>query len=239
MENNPFFLAFNTSDFLGKLIFLALFATSICCWITLIHKVLMTKWAKKYSMEFESIFQNQINRPLDIQNDGQINKNQPNPFYQIYTVLKKQTIDLLYKNRKFGSKQEGEAAYLSSNDINFLESHLMVSIANETKGLEKNLYLLSTIVGLAPLLGLLGTVWGILITFSDLQNQSGGNSQEMLGGLSLALTTTVLGLISAIPALIAYNYLKSSIRDLTTDMEGFSTMILSAVELQYRKVDKQ
>ncbi len=237
MQSNPFVLAFTSSDFLGKLIFIALIATSISCWITLIHKTLMTNRAKKYSSSFEAFFINQSNRPLDLQNDSVFKSQNPNPFYMIYKVLRKQTIDLLNKNHKFGLT-EGEGSYLTSNDIDFLESHLMVSIAHETKGLEKNLYLLSTIVGLAPLLGLLGTVWGILITFSDLQTQSGGgNSQEMLGGLSLALTTTVLGLVSAIPALIAYNYLKNSVRDLETEMEGFSTLILSSVELQYRKVD--
>lgn len=236
MQSNPFVLAFSSSDFLGKLIFIALIATSICCWITLVHKALMTKMAKKHSASFESLFISQSSRPLDLPNESAYKNQIPNPFYQIYQVLKKQTIDLLNKNHRFGLT-EGEGSYLTSTDIDFLESHLMVSIANETKGLEKNLYLLSTIVGLAPLLGLLGTVWGILITFSDLQNQSGGNSQEMLGGLSLALTTTVLGLVSAIPALIAYNYLKNTIRNLETEMEGFSTLILSSVELQYRKVD--
>ena len=233
MQSNPFVLAFTTSDFLGKLIFIALIVTSISCWITLIHKTLMTNRAKKHSFSFENFFMTQTHRPLDLQNDTIYRGQKPNPFYMIYKVLKKQTVDLLNKNHKFGLK-EGEGSYLTSNDIDFLESHLMVSIAQETKSLEKNLYLLSTIVGLAPLLGLLGTVWGILVTFSDLQ---GGNSQEMLGGLSLALTTTVLGLVSAIPALIAYNYLKNSVRDLETEMESFSTLILSSVELQYRKVE--
>jgi biopolymer transport protein TolQ len=59
----------------------------------------------------------------------------------------------------------------------------------------------------------------------------------VLGGLSLALATTVLGLLDAIPALIGYNYLKNTIRDFTTEMEGFSNEILAAVELQYRKVE--
>ena len=61
----------------------------------------------------------------------------------------------------------------------------------------------------------------------------------VIGGLSLALATTVLGLIDAIPALMGYNYLKNTIRDFQTDMEGFSTEILASVEMQYRKVDIQ
>jgi len=59
----------------------------------------------------------------------------------------------------------------------------------------------------------------------------------VLGGISLALATTVLGLIDAIPALIGYNYLKNSVRDFQTDMESFSNELLASVEMYYRKVD--
>ena len=101
--------------------------------------------------------------------------------------------------------------------------------------MEKNLYILSTIVTLAPFLGLLGTVWGILVSFSDLQG--GVQSQMVLGGLSLALTTTVLGLIIAIPALIGNNYLRNAIKVIQNDMESFSNDVMASVELQYRQVD--
>jgi biopolymer transport protein TolQ len=105
----------------------------------------------------------------------------------------------------------------------------------QTKKLEKNLYVLSTIVSLAPFIGLLGTVWGILITFSSMQSHMAGGSQGILEGLSLALTTTVLGLVDAIPALIGYNYLKNSARDFRVEMENFNTSLVSAVEMQYKR----
>ena len=59
----------------------------------------------------------------------------------------------------------------------------------------------------------------------------------ILGGLSTALATTVLGLLIAIPALIAYNYIKSLLSDINADMESFSHDILSDLELQYRNVE--
>ncbi len=59
----------------------------------------------------------------------------------------------------------------------------------------------------------------------------------VLGGSVLGACRSVLGLLDAIPALIGYNFLKNSIRDFATEMEGFSNEILAAVELQYRKVD--
>jgi biopolymer transport protein TolQ len=81
-------------------------------------------------------------------------------------------------------------------------------------------------------------VWGILITFGELQaGHSVSSNSIILGGLSTALTTTVLGLLIAIPALIAYNYLKNLSHHFTTEMRDFSHFLLSTVELQYRKVD--
>ena len=238
--SNPFIDAYIHSDVLGKVIFIGLIALSIFTWIILIHKTLLTYRAKKNSLQFYEVFQLQRINPLGLDCDHIQRKPLPNPFRDLYLVLKKHTIDILNKNRRFGEKGavSGQDAYLSPSDIDIVDSHLQSMIANQTKNLEKNLFILATIVSLAPFLGLLGTVWGILTTFSELQAQSSGSTHQMvLGGLSLALATTVLGLIDAIPALIGYNYLKNSIRDLETEMEGFSTEILASVEMQYRKVD--
>lgn len=239
--SNPFFDAYTQSDFLGKLIFIALIFLSVCSWIVLVHKIWQTYLAKRAALHFYEAFQLQKVNPLALDCDSLNRKKNINPFLDLYLVMKKQTMEILNKNRHFGlthveGSQKG-SAYLSVEDIDYIASHLMTSIAKQTKDLEKNLYILSTTVSLAPFLGLLGTVWGILTTFSEMQSNSGGGHQMILGGLSLALATTVLGLMDAIPALIGYNYLKNSIRDFGTEMEGFSTDILSSVELQYRKVN--
>lgn len=236
--SNPFFEAYLHSDFLGKLIIIGLILLSICTWIVLIHKVWITYQARKNSEKFSRAFQTEKSTPLDLE----INENVvTNPFFELYKVLKSQTLEILNKNRLFGGKkidQDGMISFLSPSDIEFVEAQLYSTISTQIKHLEKNLFILSTIVSLGPFLGLLGTVWGILTTFSELQSAAGGATNQMvIGGLSLALATTVLGLIDAIPALIGYNYLKNTIRDFQTEMEGFSTEILSSVEMQYRKVD--
>lgn len=236
MVSSPFYEAYVTSDFFGKMIFLSLFASSICSWSVLIHKIFLTRQVKNQSRQFYKVFGKTKNNFLNMEEDPSYKKDM-NPFYDLYLILKKNTIDILNKNRRFGA-DNANMAYLSPTDIDTIASHLGSTIDHQTKNLGKYLFLLSTIVGLAPLLGLLGTVWGILTTFSGLQTQAAASSNQMvLGGISLALTTTVLGLLSAIPALIAYNYLKSSIRDFETEMEGFSNEMLSFVEMQYRKVD--
>ncbi len=237
---NPFFDAYIHSDLLGKLIFIGLVILSIATWVILIHKVWLTFQARKKSAQFFQTFQHHKNSPLNLECDPSGLRKTPNPFLTLYLVLKKHTIDILNKNRRFG-QQNGDSnhiSYLSPSDVDFVEAHLMTTVASQTKNLEKNLFILSTITSLAPFLGLLGTVWGILTTFSELQAQSSGSTHQMvLGGLSLALATTVLGLIDAIPALIGYNYLKNAIRDFETEMEGFANEILASVEMQYRKVD--
>lgn len=247
LHGNPFFEAYIQSDILGKFIFLGLYALSICSWTVLIYKLWVTYQAKKHAFRFHEAFLLQKLNPLSLESDNLNKKKLINPFLDLYKVLKKHSMEVLAKNRHFsklhesqnvGHAQSTSASYLSLSDIDFVASHLSTQVAQQVKHLEKNLYILSTTVSLAPFLGLLGTVWGILTTFSEMQAQTAGSTHQMvLGGLSLALATTVLGLLDAIPALIGYNYLKNSIRDFATEMEGFSNEILASVELQYRKVD--
>lgn len=236
---NPFFDAYIQSDLLGKLIFIGLIGLSICSWIIMLYKIWITYQAKKQSDYFYQLFNKQKGNPLAFEADIPLEKKKINPFFSLFSVLKKHTVDILNKNRKFGNKaNEHQGSYLSPSDIDFVDAHLMSEVSYQTKNLEKNLFILSTVVSLGPFLGLLGTVWGILTTFSEMQSQAAGNTSQMiLGGLSLALATTVLGLLDAIPALIGYNYLKNTINDFQTEMEGFSTEILATVEMQYRKVD--
>ena len=227
---HPFLDSFTQADWLGKTIYLSLFALSIICWVLLIQKAMLTRSLHKQAIQFTGVFQKHKKNPLSFD----VPSHEGNPLLRIYSVLKKQTLELLNKNRHF-SKDTTQPVTLSPNDIDFIDNHVTSSIVEEVHKMEQNLYMLSTIVTLAPFLGLLGTVWGILVTFSELQG--GAQSQMVLGGLSLALTTTVLGLIIAIPALIGYNYLKNAIKGIQTDMETFSNDVMASVELQYRQVD--
>lgn len=237
LGSNPFIDAYVNSDLLGKAIFLALILLSVCTWIVLIYKVRATNEARRLAEAFQKDFEEHRHTPLNLDHTDR----QPHPFLSLYLALKEQTVHLLNKNRRFaqGQKKGNEAAAcLSQSDIDLVGSHLMTTISTQVKSLENHLYLLSTIASLGPYLGLLGTVWGILMTFSQLQTQAGGGThQAILGGLSLALATTVLGLVDAIPALVGYNYLKNVIRNFEVEMESFSNEILVSVELQYRQVE--
>lgn len=236
--SNPFYDAYVHSDLLGKGIFIALLLLSIVSWIILIYKIFLTYSVKQKCRQFYQIFQKHKFNPLGLELEKQA---EWNPYMDLYSVLKKVSLEVLNKNRRYGQKYHYEddesPSYLSRSDISFVESQLMTSIASQTKNLEGNLFILPTVVSLAPFLGLLGTVWGILTFFSQMQGQTGGSNQMVLGGISLALATTVLGLIDAIPALIGYNYLRNDLQNFETEMLGFSNEILATVEMQYRKVD--
>lgn len=236
-----FFQAFAQADFFGKLIFFGLFCLSFICWVFLIQKIWTFKKTKRQARRFQkAIVQHKESLlNLDVPKHSLRERPYPRPFHTLFAALKEKTTEILDKNNFFLLQTKSTSAnYLSKTDVEMIDSHLQSTIAKQRETLEKNLFILSTTVTLAPFLGLLGTVWGILITFGELQaGHSVTSNTVILGGLSTALTTTVLGLLIAIPALIAYSYLRNSSRHFTTEMHDFSQFLLSTVELQYRKVD--
>lgn len=239
-----FITAYAQSDLLGKLIILGLISLSIICWVILIQKVWMTRQIEQISKAFHKAYLLNQERLLHLELDElpkPKNRLVPHPFAEIFREVKTKTVEILNKNLYFANQQADKArgqVYLSPNDLDIVEAHVLTTISTQSKMLEKNLFILATIITLAPFLGLLGTVWGILVTFSELHGgASMGSNTAVLGGLSTALTTTVLGLVIAIPALVSYNYLKNASKNYASDMEDFLYQLLSSIELQYRKAD--
>jgi biopolymer transport protein TolQ len=224
-----FFQAYVQADFFGKLIFFALFLLSCASWVFLIQKFLLLKQIGLSAKRFKKLAFLHKEELLNLSSKS------TNPFSILFNALKERTLALLDKNHYFAEKNQN---FLSKADVDFLDSHLHTVVAKQKGRIEKNLFILSTTVALAPFLGLLGTVWGILISFGELQaGHSVTSNTVILGGLSTALVTTVLGLLIAIPALIANNYFKSLSKTFTLEMIDFSDFLLSIIELQYRKVD--
>lgn len=97
--------------------------------------------------------------------------------------------------------------------------------------LEKGLSVLATISGVAPLLGFLGTVTGMIRVFMKIQNMQGSaNPSDLAGGIWEALLTTAFGLAVGIVALTFYNYLLSAIKKLVIDMEVVSNDVVDIME---------
>lgn len=242
-SSNLIFKAFYSSDLFGKGIFLGLFLLSLVSWFILIQKTWTLHQIKKTCKTYGDLIHSNKDQILKIDKKllpRLISKEIVNPYHSIYFTLKEKTLDLLKKNQFFSSQQNEyqTAVFLSKSDISSIEEQLYATLKMQIKIMEQNLFILSTIVSLAPFLGILGTVWGILISLFEMQSaQSAQSSSVILSGLSTALATTVLGLVIAIPALICYNYLKNVIKQLVFDMEHFGHDLITNIELQYRKVE--
>ncbi len=96
----------------------------------------------------------------------------------------------------------------------------------EAADLERYTGILGVVASVAPLLGLLGTVWGMILTFEVIQEVGVGVVSSLAGGISQALITTFAGLSVGIPALIAHRSLLARVDDLLMEMEGFALDLL-------------
>lgn len=103
--------------------------------------------------------------------------------------------------------------------VEALELRLLEAVVDEQTGLEKGLSMLKLLAALAPMLGLLGTVTGMIETFQVITQFGNGDPKVMAGGISMALVTTVLGLVAAMPLLLAHNILSSQAETIRTILE--------------------
>ncbi len=101
----------------------------------------------------------------------------------------------------------------------------------EVFALEKGLGILETIAGISPLMGLLGTVIGILRVFDVIRVKGMGQANMMAGGISEALITTIAGLVIGIPALIVYNYYTNKAEGLILEIEKHSSALLRKITI--------
>ncbi len=230
------FKSFADSDFFGKGIFISLFALSLICWVIIGYKAWIFHVMKK-----EIIFQFQA---LSNAQEGILNAEmkpikdlQIQPFMYLYFRMREKTIKILEKNQFFSNIPDSNV-FLSKDDLALIHLDLDAGVIHQMKRIENGLFILNSSVSLAPFLGILGTVWGILISLFEMQKGTNAFSNTIIiQGLSTALATTVIGLLIAIPALIGHAYLKSISKGIALDLHLFSNELVSKLELQYKKVD--
>ena len=246
---NLLYASYSQSDPLGKVIFLLLFALSVISWALLLYKTVQIKRVRLDHAHFMKHMPNLETSALCVE----IEKKALCPYKNVYAHIRERAMSLLRKNALFSSDanatgaraqhplasmKTSKATFLSKEDIEHITDYTFIHIDEEVSYLDKNLFVLSMIYTLAPFMGLLGTVWGILLAFMNMQASSGSMRDAMLSGLATALTTTVLGLIIAIPALIAHSFLKNAVRKSAHDMDSFATKLIGFVEMQYRPASK-
>lgn len=114
--------------------------------------------------------------------------------------------------------------------MNHVENGIGRGIGRFNNKYEDKLILLSTLVSGGPFLGLLGTVWGVMLTFSALDDSA--SISKMAPGVSGALMATLFGLIVAIPATFGYNYLLAHTKLMSTELENFASTLSDRIELE-------
>jgi biopolymer transport protein TolQ len=105
--------------------------------------------------------------------------------------------------------------------------------SDEALSLEKGMIILSTAVAGGPFIGLFGTVWGVMETFSGIGIANAASLNAMAPGVAAALLATVAGLSVAIPAMFAYNYMVTTIRAITQELDSFANEYATQLEHKY------
>lgn len=107
------------------------------------------------------------------------------------------------------------------------------AVGAQSLSLEKGMIILSTAVAGGPFIGLLGTVWGVMETFSGIAIAKAASLTAMAPGVAGALIATVVGLFVAIPAMFGYNYMITTIRAITQELDNFNSEYATAIEHVY------
>lgn len=149
------------------------------------------------------------------------------PLYRIYHTGR-EAISRIVKNRKQTTQAE-----LSERELDYFKTTLEKGYIQETKKLNNYILYLTLAISGGPFLGLLGTVWGVMNTFAAMAEAGEANITAIAPGIASALTTTVFGLVVAIPALFGYNYLAGKIKDQTADLGIFIDEFLLLVESEH------
>ena len=134
-----------------------------------------------------------------------------------------------------GRQTDGDgAAALTAREVELVKSSCEHALAEESIRLEGGMGIIATVVTLAPMLGLLGTVWGVLDAFAEMGSAGSANLATIAPSISAALVTTVVGLLIAIPGVMAHGHLSSQVRNITADMEGFADELTGRIACEFQ-----
>lgn len=115
------------------------------------------------------------------------------------------------------------------------ENAIARALARQVLRYEENMVWLATMVTVAPFMGLLGTVWGVMEAFSAVSVLQTATIQTLAPGVSAALLTTIAGLVVAIPSVVGYNILLNKTKTLTTEIENYASALADRIELEMQK----
>lgn len=232
-EGSGLFYAFENSTLPGKLVLAALFLASVLSWSVMLTKFRMLRAARVRRMDFIEAFRAD-RQPLSLFQSGA--RFAGAPVFAVYQAgcreLSFQMLGSAEVDETFAARIE-TAPKISPAQMRMVQTAMERCVGETALKLESQMVLLSTAVSGAPFLGLLGTVWGVMDTFSDVATAGKANLAAMAPGVSAALITTVTGLLVAIPAMFGYNWLVTTLRGMIVELDNFAAELVSAFEHKY------
>src|SRR5881275_659271 len=225
--------AFDHATIAGKLVLTLLAIVSIFSWSIMITKLRVVRFARAQNARFLAAFR-QDRQPLRL-----FEKNARftgSPVFNVYRAgCEEMTFHLLGSpevDDTFRARLE-IADKITPAQMNAVSAAMERAVGETALELESQMILLATAVSGAPFLGLLGTVWGVMDTFTDVAVAGSPNLATMAPGVSGALITTVTALLVAIPAMFGYNFLVTNIRAMIVGMDNFAAELASKFEHRY------
>tara|TARA_B100001540_G_scaffold17407_1_gene14662 strand:+ start:261 stop:935 length:675 start_codon:yes stop_codon:yes gene_type:complete len=201
---------FLRADIIVKSVIIILIASSVYSWAIIFDKIRMFRKINKSADEFEDKFWKSKSAETFYNNlPASVN----DPMAQLF----KTSMQTVIKSRSRSSLSEK------------LPSILEVNIEKQMTTVEKNYTFLATVGSTAPFIGLFGTVWGIMNSFQSIAISRNTSLAIVAPGIAEALFATALGLLAAIPAVIAYNKFGNDSKKYSQKLENFSKRFLTIV----------
>ncbi len=208
-SNFSFFSLFWKADFVVKFVIIILIASSIYSWAIIIEKYKLFKKINSSSSFFEDQFWS--------------SKSADSLYKKLEGYNEDPMTNVFKAGMSFMIKNKSKSASLQERAFQALNT----AIDKEMEIVEKKLIFLATVGSTTPFIGLFGTVWGIMNSFQSIAISKNTSLAVVAPGIAEALFATALGLLAAIPAVIAYNKFSSDSRKYSTRLENFSQSFIS------------
>ena len=228
----------------GKVTISFLFLLSMFSWTVILTKFRQLWIARRASKKFYAAYA-ATRDPMDIRQRGE--EFDGAPAYQLYIRgadeaayhLKNNPVQ--FKSVAVQGAGDGNTdqfaktvtTKISPTSYEAVKVVLEEAASAQAMSLEKGMIVLSTAVAGGPFIGLLGTVWGVMETFAGIAKANQASLTTMAPGVAGALIATVTGLLVAIPAMFAYNFMVTTIRHLTQELDGFASRYANQLEHAY------
>jgi biopolymer transport protein TolQ len=206
-----------------KLVLIMLLFFSVVSWAIILFKLFQIHRANSESGRFMDFFWK--SKRFDTI-ASQVDRFANSPL----TVLFNEGYGELKKVVEGAGASEGSALSTDLGGIENVSRALRRATNSEITRLEKYLTFLATTGSTSPFIGLFGTVWGIMTAFEGIGKTGSASLAVVAPGIAEALIATAIGLVAAIPAVMAYNHFQNKIRVLIKEMDSFSTEFLNIVQ---------